>query len=259
MNFLYMKSTLGCLPILLEQNPHWTLEFLTYLLLSTCQCDFSHNHFSFISLLDTNAKHIHELILQINSISSAICIGETLMDSSVSSYNPSCLGAMIVLSLISWSILTELLWSDPVNLTNPSASTWKTNLCRREACLSGVTYLNSRECIFHLQEGFDTLWIWCFISGRYINAYTFISTTDSTSVLFHVVCGPLSLHWVSQVDEGITTITSEHMAFALCTGPYSSNALLLGPCLHINVLFSWCPRLRYEGFLYDPTIQGKRD
>jgi hypothetical protein len=42
-----------------------------------------------------------------------------------------------------------------------------------------------------------------------------ISTTDSTSVLFHVLCGPLSLHWVSQVDEGITTIRSEHLAVAL--------------------------------------------
>ncbi len=159
MNFLYMKSTLGCSPILLEQNPHWTLEFLTYLLLSTCQCDFSHNHFSFISLLDTNAKHIHNLIFQINSISSAICIGETLMDSSsVSSNNPSCLGAMIVLSLISWSILTELLWSDPINLANPSASTWKKNLCRREACLSGVTtstvgnvYFISRRVLTHCE------------------------------------------------------------------------------------------------------------
>ncbi len=214
--------------------------------------------------MDTNAKHIHELILQNDSISSAIQVCETLMDSSsVSFNNPSCLGAMIVFSLISWSMLTELLWSDPISLTNPSASNpikhLEKKLCRREGCLSGVIYLHSRECIFHLQEGFDTLWICFFLSGRFIKTYTFISTTDSTSVLFYLVCGPLSLHWVSQVDEGITTIRSEHLAVALCTGPYSSNALLLGPCLHINVLFSWCPRLRYEGFLYDPTIQGKRD
>jgi hypothetical protein len=169
-----------------------------------------------------------------------------------------------VFSLISWSMLTELLWSDPISLANPSASNpikhlGKKKLCRREACLSGVIYLHSSKCIFHFQEGFDTLWISCFLSGRFIKAYTFISTTDSTSVLFCIVCGPLSLHWVSQVHEGITTIRSEHLAVALCTGPYSGNALLLGPCLHINVLFSLCPRLRYEGLLYDPTIQEKRD
>ncbi len=161
MNFLYMKSTLGCSPILPEQNLYSTLEFSTYLLLSTCQCEFSHNHFSLISLTDTNGKHIHELILQNNSISSAIRVCETLMDSSsVSSNNPSCLGAMIVLSLISWSILTELLWSDPINLANPSASTWKKNLCRREACLSGVTtstvgnvYFISRRVLTHCDFG----------------------------------------------------------------------------------------------------------
>jgi len=195
MNFLYMKSTLGCSPILLEQNPHSTLEFSTYLLLSTSQCGLSHNHFSLISLMETNAKHIHELILQINSISSAIWVRRTLMDSSVSFNNPSCLGAMIVCSLISWSMLTELLWSDPISLANPSASNpikqLEKKLCGREAFLSGLIYLHSRECIFHLQEGFDKLWICCFLSGRFIKAYTFISTTDSTSVLFHVVCGPL--------------------------------------------------------------------
>ncbi len=260
-----MNSTLGCSPILLELNPHSALEFSTYLLLSTSQCVFSHNHFSLISLSDSNAKHIHELILQINSISSAIRVRGTLMDSSsVSSNNPSCPGAMIVCSLFSWRMLTELLWSDPISLANPSASNpikhlGKKKLCRRDAFLSGVIYLRRRQCIFHLQEGFDTLWISCFLSGSSIKAYTFISTTDSTSVLFYLVCGPLSLHWISQVDEGITTIRSEHLAVALWTGPHSGNALLLGPCLHINVLFSWCPRLRYEGFLYDPSIQGKRD
>jgi hypothetical protein len=143
--------------------------------------------------------------------------------------------------------------------SQPHKALGKKKLCRRGACLCGVIYLHSRECIFHLQEGFDTLWISCFLSGSFIKAYTFISTTDSTSVLFYLVCGPLSLHWVSQVDEGITTIRSEHLAVALCTGPYSGNTLLLGPCLHINVLFSWCPRLRFEEFLSDPTIQGKRD
>jgi len=123
MNFLYMKSTLGCSPILLEQNLHSTLQFSTYLLLSASQCEFSHNHFPLISLTDTDAKHIHELILQINSICSAIWVRGTLMDSSsVSSNNPSYLGAMIVGSLISWSMLTELLWSDPISLANPSAS-----------------------------------------------------------------------------------------------------------------------------------------
>jgi hypothetical protein len=113
-----------------------------------------------------------------------------------------------VFSLISWSMLTELLWSEPISLANPSASNpikhlEKNKLCRREACLSGVIYVHSRECIFHLQEGFDTLWIFCFLWGRFIKAYTFISTTDSTSILFYLLCGPLYLHWVSQVHEAL--------------------------------------------------------